>query len=362
MPTFSKIQHSASLAILLIGTCFAGGSLQGATSSTESVITPSEEVFHHPIAMALEARTVEGDGAIGLHLATPVFANRSSTVLLEGYGFEGESELGILGAGIVYRRAVGKRGVVETSAFFEGLRSTDGFSYPQLGAGLGYSPDTWITFRANGYLPLKGKDSRNSGTERWSETEGTGSGRYKESFSRKFSYERAPMRGFDVEVEFRLPKPPRWVDPVLAVGYAFREAEDRPEVYSGMTVRGELHFAKHWVIEGEWRQDMHGVNQEWRAGVRFEILFGGPAGAEERGAVVSNGRNGGSSEEASWSTNGRAGERYQPVKRFPWPTLARGVTHGKTKQEGSYLGSQSAPAPAKSDDCCPSGNSPLIFN
>lgn len=312
--------------------------------------------------MSLEARSVEGDGAVGLHLATPLFDSRSSTVLLEGYGFEGEGDLGVVGVGLVYRRAVAKHGILEASAFFEGLRSTDGFSYPQLGAGLGYSPDSWITFRANGYLPLEGKDSGNSGTERWSETEGSGSDRNEVYLSRKFSYERAPMRGFDVEAEFRLPKPPRWVDPSLAVGYAFREAEDRSEVYSGVTVRGELRFAKHWVVEGEWRQDMHGVDQEWRAGVRFEILFGGPAGVDEGGAVVSSGRNSEPLETSSWATNGRASERYLPVQRFPWPTVARGVTHGKTdRQEGSRPLSQPAPV-ADPDDCCPSGNSPLIFN
>ena len=350
MPTLISSLRNLFIATLLTSACFADPEVSTRSSSTISAATPEEPLsLDHPIFMALEARTVQGDAAVGAHLATPIYTDAANTVLLEGYQFEGEGELAVLGGGIVFRRGVGQRGSVEASAFFEGLRSTDGFSYPQLGAGLGYSPNRWIAFRGNGYLPLKSKDYRKLGTQRWSEIEGSGSDQREVSFSREYGAERAPMRGFDVEMEFRLPEPPRWVDPRLAIGYAYREADDRSEVYSGMTTRAELHFAKHWVVEGEWRQDMAGVDQEWRAGVRFQILFGGPAGRDE---------------ESSQDANNRAGERFLPVERFPWPTLARGVSHGKTKQgdSRSLAKPASAPASASSDDCCPSGNSPLIFN
>lgn len=326
------------VAILLTGACFA-------RENSPPIIqaTPAELVgLNRPISISLEARAVQRDGAFGLHVAAPVFDGTASTVLLEGYGFEGEGELGVIGGGVVYRRALGGRSAFEGSVFLEGLRSTDGFAYPQLGAGLGFSPDRWITLHANGYLPLRGKDSRRSGSERWSETEGSGAARLQTNWWREYFSERAPMRGFDVEAELRLPEPPRWIDPRVAVGYAYREAEDRPEVYAGVTVRGELHFAKHWIMETEWRNDAHGADQEWRVGVRFQMLFGGSAEKEEA----------------------RANERYLPVQRFPWPMLARGSERGKTQRGDSRSLAPAQPPmhyAADPDDCCPSGNAPLSF-
>jgi len=318
------------LAAFAVCTSFAGGEGMGSSESAAS----ETGWWNRPSTFVLEARTVEHDAAIGVHLVRPIFSTANSDVLLEGYGFEGEQRLGIIGGGLVYRTGAGSRSAWEVSAFFEGLRSTDGFAYPQIGVGAGFSPDRWITLRANGYLPLQGKDSRRIGTDRSSRIEGSGTDRREVGFSRERFSERAPMRGFDVEAEFRLPNPPRWVDPRLAIGYAYREAKDRPEVYAGPLVRGELHFAKHWSVEGEWRDDAHGIDQEWRVGIKFQMLFGGPAGAD----------------------GGREGERYLPVKRFPWPTLARGTTKGKTQR-----GDSRTLSPAVPGGCCDSGEDPLIY-
>ena len=291
--------------------------------------------WNQPSTFVLEARAVEHDGAFGAHFVRPVLRRGNSNVLVEAYGYEGEERLGIVGGGLVYRRAVGSRGAFEASAFFEGLRSTDGFSYPQLGAGVAYSPDRWITLRGNGYLPLRGKDRRHGGTERWAESEGSGADLREVHYSRKHFSERAPMRGFDVEAELRLPNPPRWVDPRLAIGYAYREAEDRPEVYAGPLVRGELHFAKHWVVEGEWRDDAHGIDQEWRIGIKFQMPLGGSADTHSV----------------------RGDERALPVKRFPWPTVARGPAHGDARRGDTF-----SRALVPRDDCCESGEDPLIFD
>jgi hypothetical protein len=227
--------------------------------------------WNQPSTFVLEARTVEHDGAFGAHFVRPVLSRGQSDVLVEAYGFEGEERLGIAGGGVVYRRALGSRGGFEVSAFFEGLRSTDGFSYPQLGAGVAYSPDRWITLRGNGYLPLRGKDRRHDGTERWAESEGSGADRREVSLSRERFSERAPMRGFDMEAELRLPNPPRWVDPRLAIGYAYREAEDRPEVYAGRSC------AESCTLPGTgWSRPNGGTTrtgrQEWRVGVKFQML------------------------------------------------------------------------------------------
>ncbi len=350
--------------ILALLTTGLASSFAGSSSVAEPTPAEMPAQWNQPIAFSLEARSVEHDAAFGMHVVRPVFHSRSAAVLVEGYGFEGEEELGLAGGGVIYRRSVSSRGTFEASAFFEGLRSTDGFSYPQLGAGIAFSPDRWVTLRANGYLPLRGKDSRHSGTDRWSETEGSGADRREVDFSRERRSERAPMRGFDVEAELRLPEPPRWVDPRLAVGYAYREAEDLPEVHAGVTVRGELHFAKHWVVEGEWRDDMHGVEQEWRVGVRFQMLLGGAPASEGHRAPVAHGKNAVPMEDASEREDSRADERYLPVQRFPWPTVARGSSRGSARRGGSrsLAPVQAQPqSPADPGDCCNSGKDPLIF-
>jgi hypothetical protein len=199
-----------------------------------------------------------------------------------------------------------------------------------------------MTLLANGYLPLRGKDSRPLGSDHWSETEGRGGSLREVDYWRDYRAERAPMRGFDLEVEFRLPDPPKWVDPRVAVGYAYRDSDERPEVYAGLVVRGELRFAKHFLAEAEWRQDAHGIDQEWRVGLRYQMLFGGPAGADET----------------------KSANLYAPVQRFPWPTVARGVSEGKahrgeTRALAPAQPQQADPEPA---DCCGGYNPPLIFN
>ncbi len=350
----------------LTATLFTSACLAGVGSNPAMERAPVRATWlNQPIGVTLEARTVEHDAAFGMHIVRPIFQGRVSAVLLEAYGFEGEGELGLVGGGAIYRTDIGRRSGFEASAFFEGLRSTDGFSYPQFGAGLVFSMDRWLRLSANGYLPLRGKDRVRDGSDRFTETEGSGAGLRDVSYSRDRFSERAPMRGFDVEAEFRLSHPPRWVDPRLAIGYAYREAEDRPEVYAGPLVRGELHFGKHWVAESEWRHDMHGADQEWRVGIRFETLFGGPKPRVERPAVASNGKNAVPLEDAAEPADDRASERYLPVQRFPWPTLARGVTRGKPRRGDTRLlapAPASAPAPADPGDCCPSGNAPLIFD
>ncbi|HEX8296046.1 MAG TPA: hypothetical protein VF593_07080 [Chthoniobacteraceae bacterium] len=329
--------------------------------------------WNRAIAFTLEARSVERDAALGMHVVRPIFHSRDSAVLAEVYGWEGEGELGLVGGGLVYRRDLGGRSSFESSVFFDGIRSTDGFAYPQLGAGVAYSPDRWIALRANGYLPLRGKDSRRHGTEHWSETSGSGADRREVSFSRELRSERAPMRGFEVEAELRLPEPPRGIDPRIAVGYAYREAEDRPEVYAGLTARAELRFARHWAAEIEWRDDAHGADQEWRAGVRFQMLFGGTA---ERLAVNDGGKTGdgkgylpadssGGAASSAAGSDARSEERFLPVRRFPWPTMARGSTRGKTQTgESRSLAPAQAKAPLSKalDDCCNSGREPLFFD
>lgn len=338
MPRRAPLFAGISLALLLTGNS------RGGMDTVESKSAPALEMggWNQPVAFTLEARSVEQTQAFGLHVVTPIFHKSASALLVEGYGYKGETKLALAGGGLIYRRTLSDHSSFEANAFFDQLRSEDGFSYPQFGAGVSFSPTKWLTLLANGYLPLRDKESKPHGFERWREVERRGPELVVSDYERELRAERAPMRGFDAEMEFHLPKPPRWIDPRLAIGYAYREADDRPEVYAGPLVRGELHFGKNWVAEVEWRDDAHGVGQEWRAGLKYQALFGGAPGPDEAGGD----------------------DRYRPADRFPWPTVARGVTEAKGKRGGVRVIEPGPQSPQSTDpnDCCPANTAPLTFD
>jgi len=241
----------------------------------------------------------------------------------------------MVGGGLIVRAKVQKDSFVELNWFFDGLRDDGGFSYPQLGAGLGFT-HSWITVRANGYLPLRDADERTVGHRHWTTVERSLTGRVTEiDWSEKEIFQRAPMRGFDAEVEIHSPKRLGWIEPSVAVGYYYRQTDDRPELYSGIMVRGELQFGEHWKLAGEYRNDASAIDQEWRVSIQYQHFFGEPKA--RTGETIST-------------------QMLGPAVRSPWPTVARGeASRGPREGDDHHWESSS------SSDCCNSGDEPLIF-
>jgi hypothetical protein len=288
--------------------------------------------------------------AAGANVVVPLWGTGRPLLLTQAYGFKGDAELGGFGVGLILRGRLAETRMVEANAFIEGLRAREGYSYPQFGAGLAYS-ESWFTARINGYFPLRGGDNRVAHTDRWTNRETRLDGSVVGvDWSCDSIEHRSPGLGFDAELEFRLPDPPKWIDPHLVVGYFYREADDRSAVHSGMLVRGELHLGRNWELQGEWRDDAAEIGQEYRVVLRWQTSFGGPEGAAAGGVV------------SSMSYMDRA--MLGPVEREPWPTVTRPVSHGNFKKGPARLISgpvEEGTPPADPDDCCPSSSTPLIF-
>jgi hypothetical protein len=103
------------------------------------------------------------------------------------------------------------------------------------------------------------------------------------------------------------------------------------------------------------------------------MLFGGTA---ERLAVNDGGKTGdgkgylpadssGGAASSAAGSDARSEERILPVRRFPWPTMARGSVRGKAQpgESRSLAPAQAkAPLPKAVDDCCNSAPEPLFFD
>ena len=343
MPRFhlSRILLIASLGMSVAGwNAESAGPVPGAVSSASR--------FNGPSSFGLEARALKDGPAVKANVVVPLFGVGHSLVLTQLYGFKGDAELAGIGAGVIARYRIAAAEVLEVSAFIDGLRDREGFSYPQLGMGFAYSR-AWFTARANGYLPLRGGDERTIGTHEWSSRNGNqASGWSRTEWSQELIQHESPARGFEAEIELRLPQPPRWVDPRIAAGYYYFEADDRSSVHSGLTLRGELHFGENWAVEGAWRSDASEIGQEYRFVLRYQKWFGG-----EDTAVS------GRSSDSQYFDHLMRG----PVEREPWPTITRARRNGPERRGDSRQIQppwKEAP-PAVPDDCCPNADGPLIF-
>ena len=303
-------------------------------------------LWDSPSTLSAEVGGVDGGAAFRADLVKLLAGSGTTALLGEAYLLKGEADLGGFGAGLILRHSVPGH-LLELNAFFDGLQDEHGYSYPQLGAGIAYS-QSWFTARVNGYLPLRDGDDVRIRTRTWSSLEGHFNEPMRSvDWSQDEIEHRSATRGFDAEFEVQLPKPPSWIDPHLAVGYFYRAADDRSAVYSGLLVRAELHFANNWSAEAEWRNDAHGIGDEYRFLVRYQIRFGGAA----ESAVPSG----------SWE-NARM---YAPAERHPWPSVSRVKRDSEAKPTSSQtINSPEEPTPASpapADDCCPGAGSPLVF-
>ena len=342
------MRHSASVIILL---AIISGRLPAAeTQTTQARVSDAPESITKPVSLDLEAHALEDGLALGGSVTRPLANWGQTRLLAEAYGFKGDSDLGGFGGGLILRQRISKLHYVELNAFFDALQDREGFSYTQLGVGIAYA-QPWFTARVNGYFPLSGGRDVKVGERTWTQTDRNfRTGVTEVDWSSDLLEHRSPGMGFDAEVEVRLPNPPRWIDPHLAVGYYYRAADDRSNVYSGALLRGELHFGEKWAVEGEWRSDAGDVGQEWRVVVRYQVQFGG----------------------RSSSPAGNAQERWmeyqlnRPVERRPWPVISRSERKGDAERGNVRFipleqGDESA-GKTKAADCCPTANDPLIFD
>jgi hypothetical protein len=305
--------------------------------------------INRPSSFSLEVHALKDGPATGANVVVPLLGRGKTRILGQGYGFKGDASLGGLGFGLILRNRLRTARMVEASAFIEGLQDREGFSYPQFGLGLAYS-ETWFTARINGYFPLRGGTDRPTDSARWTERERLMDGSVVGVDWSRESFEHvSPGLGFDAELEFHLPEPPRWVDRHLVLVYFYREADDLSAVLSGVLVRGELHFGENWALEGEWRDDASDIGQEYRFVVRYQKRFGG--GEEVNGEQTIAG--------SSYMDRMMSG----PVERRPWPTVTHPKHDGDARRGGARLlfaPEHASPTPLP-DDCCPSAGSPLIF-
>jgi hypothetical protein len=320
--------------------------IHGAEPLLASSRERSETLWESPSNLSVQLGGVDGGAALQTNLVKLIASGNGTALLGEAYALKGDADLGGFGAGLIFRHQVPGH-LFELNAFFDALQDADGYSYPQLGTGIAYSQN-WFTARVNGYLPLRGGNDARRDTHRWHSREVRLSEPMNSvDWSQDVIEHRSAAGGFDAEFEARLPKPPPWIDPHLAVGYFYRAADDRSAVYSGCLVRAELHFARNWSVEAEWRNDAGGIDDEYRFLIRYRIDFGSPI---ER--VAPSG---------SWESAGM----YASAERHPWPAVSRTKAKSEAKRAGSHpivspSEAPESPAPPPAD-CCPDAGSPLVF-
>jgi hypothetical protein len=283
-----------------------------------------------PSTFRLEAIGATDTGVGGITLVTPLVRRGEGLLLVEGFGYKGDANFGYLGGGLIARHRFAPGEVLELSGMVEGLQDRDDFSYAQAGIGVAYTRGPF-TARANGYIPFSSGDERRKRSGRWTQELHHPSGTV--DWSRDTITRRSPAAGFDAEIEWGLPAGRLPISPHIAVGYFYRAGSEQEVEYSGVLVRGEIHFGQHWSLEAEWRSDADDFGQELRFAVTYQTFFGsgGEASSPDQQLL------------------------YGPVERRPWPAVAS-RERTKTWSKDPEIRHEAA------DDCCGSDTSPLIFD
>lgn len=234
--------------------------------------------------------TWSGDhGAIGAMAWAPVFETARQLLFAEATGLKGEQSLGVVSAGLGFRRVLGESlGFAGLNAFYDGLQDADDFSYSQLGLGMEWGNGRWFS-NANAYFPVG--DAKD----------------FHHDFKRTpAGYACEASQWAEVEAGLWLLKKPRLLDPYIAVGYF--GTWNGVDNTNGIKLRAEVAVAK-WIYAGaEWRQNGGpGVGQEWTLGLRFQFAFGKSGGA--------------GTEDVHGQRTNRPGSYYGHVRRSAWPSI-----------------------------------------
>lgn len=234
------------------------------------------------IVVGLEVTAVEDETTVAVDLGK-VFRLDDRTILLASISAtKGESDFGMLSAGIAVRRLLDdSQTFIGASVFYDALQNADGFSYSQIGFGAEVSRGRY-TLRGNYYMPV-GDHSDSFTRSETSHEEVHSSGKDStgrtftahshRTFTNIFTQRFDAAQGWDAEFEVALFEQRQFIDPVVALGY-YRVWDDDTD-YEGLKARGEVRIGEHLTIGAEWRQNGGDIGQEWRAGARFQFEFGG---------------------------------------------------------------------------------------
>ena len=241
-----------------------------------------EDSRNSNVVVGLEVSAVEDETTVAVDLGK-VFRLDDRTILLASISAtKGESDFGMLSAGIAVRRLLDdSQTFIGASVFYDALQNADRFSYSQIGFGAEVSRGRY-TLRGNYYMPV-GDHSDSFTRSETSHEEVHSSGKDStgrtftahshRTFTNIFTQRFDAAQGWDAEFEVALFEQRQFIDPVVALGY-YRVWDDDTD-YEGLKARGEVRIGEHLTIGAEWRQNGGDIGQEWRAGARFQFEFGG---------------------------------------------------------------------------------------
>ncbi len=371
---------------------------EGAAWPGESTVRPKESGWFREAALSVEINSAADATAFGARIVQPFRMSEKTALLVDIFGAKGDADFGILSGGVALRRAVGAAGmVVGVNAFYDVLRDADGFLYSQLGFGGEISRGRW-TARANGFFPVgdshsEDREQRELSSERTTFSQNAQGQRIASQVTttrtETTTLGRDAAWGWEAELEYAIPAGPAWLDPRVAVGYYQIEADHASASYSGFKARGEVRFGEHLAADVEWRQDGGDLQQEWRAGLRFQFLLGKPSKSEKAATLARRAARRHAGDGKVWvdlEGDGKSikpladgkGARpfdggdpwaadypglYTPVRRTPWPYVLSSrrvdLSKPRTGRTDRIISSNPSPPP---DGCqCQSGD-PLIFD
>lgn len=325
----------------------SGCSLLLGSARADEPMFVMQESSNANVVVGLEVTAVEDEQTVAVDLGK-VFRLDDRTILLASISAtKGESDFGMLSAGVAVRRLLDdSQTFIGASVFYDALQNADGFSYSQIGFGAEVSRGRY-TLRGNYYMPVG--DHSDSFTHRESSHEevntsgkdSTGrtfTAHSHRTFTDIFTQRFDAALGWDAELEVALYEQPQFIDPVVAVGY-YRVWDDDTS-YEGLKARGEVRIGEHLTVGAEWRQNGGEIGQEWRVGARFQFEFGGsrkltlPVVAMGDGKTMHalekydgksmrpmDGKSTRPPEPQTRPTSGEMRHFLDPVERTPWPNV-----------------------------------------
>ncbi len=227
--------------------CFCEGWLGDLTRRNEEASAWESWVFQGD----LWAAGYDGYGLGGAGVSAGHMISDTQLLGLHAGISHGIGQLGMVNAGLSWRKAFSSQSWVGANVFYDFLSTVGGSNYGQIGVGLEYGWRRW-TLRGNGYLPIHAN---------LDDTDAVAGG------------VTSVWRGLDTELQYELFTQPRWIDGHLAAGFYWGQTPVNDQSASGLRLRGQLNFGQHVYVQGEWRQNGHEIGLEWRllAGLRFSI-------------------------------------------------------------------------------------------